>query len=220
MPKPPARRFQSYPAPTVPEVVRIQRTLLQEPTEDGEDLETWTHAHLLRECINPKTKEKTVILRYENGDVEEVYEGAVYRPERVHDPQRKSRARQEPESRPTSSSAEQGLPSHVRRDNSPPPPCDAHDSSVDDVSDEEVAAMDSSNDPVSASSDNTLSDHRPTMPMCARETARKRRRQASQSSDSTLSESEYQLRRRDSRLGRQGGMRSREEARPVHTRLG
>jgi hypothetical protein len=59
--------------------------------EDCDDVDTWTHAHLVRECIHHITREKIVTLRFENGDEEDVWEGAIYRPNRVNNPERKSR---------------------------------------------------------------------------------------------------------------------------------
>jgi hypothetical protein len=38
---------------------------------------------VLQEYINLETREKTLKLRYENGEVEDIYEGAVYRPQKV-----------------------------------------------------------------------------------------------------------------------------------------
>jgi hypothetical protein len=67
-----------YPAPTVPEVVRIQRSVLNDGFDDDPtDVDRWSMAHVLEECIHPTTKEQTLRLHYENGDEETVCEGAV-----------------------------------------------------------------------------------------------------------------------------------------------
>jgi hypothetical protein len=69
-----------------PEVVRVQRGLLHEGDEgiaeasDAADI--WTSAHVLLDYINLVTKKKTLKLRYENGEEEDVYEGVVDRPAR------------------------------------------------------------------------------------------------------------------------------------------
>jgi hypothetical protein len=66
--------------PRVPEVVRVQRLLLEDnPLPNSPDIETWNFAHILNEYVSPESNMKMLQLRFANDDKEDVMEGAVYR---------------------------------------------------------------------------------------------------------------------------------------------
>jgi hypothetical protein len=50
--------------------------------EASDAVDMWTSAHVLLDYINLVTKKRTLKPRYENGEEEDVYEGAVDRPAR------------------------------------------------------------------------------------------------------------------------------------------
>jgi hypothetical protein len=143
-----------------------------------------------------------VILRYQNRDEEDVCEGAVYRPQRVHNPQRKCRGCLDPAVQPTCLSAEGGLASHIRRDNSPPPAYDVHQSSLDNRSEEEEK-------PTDDSFKETVSAYHAAMASSDSGPSKKRRLYKAPSSDSTISEAKYQRRQRGESLSTNAEVRSK-----------
>jgi hypothetical protein len=63
------------------EVVRVQRSLLgDDEAEPGTDLEAWSVGHIMRDSVNPVTLERTLHIHFQNGEEQDVCEGAVYRP--------------------------------------------------------------------------------------------------------------------------------------------
>jgi hypothetical protein len=62
----------------------VQRKILHTDGEEGEDLEEWTVTQVVRECTHPTSRERTLTLHYEDGVEEDVCEGAVHRPAKVH----------------------------------------------------------------------------------------------------------------------------------------
>jgi hypothetical protein len=80
----PLRRGSTHPAPEVLELVRIQHNVLYDYIlEDNDDIESWSLAHVLRKRTNSITKEKTLILRFEDGHETDIFEGVVFRPSKV-----------------------------------------------------------------------------------------------------------------------------------------
>jgi hypothetical protein len=148
-------RSAKHPAPVVPEVVRIQRALLEvNCVEIDVDTKAWTLAHVLRESINLVSKEKMLHVRYADRHEQVVCEGAVHRPTKYIGMKKPSlrlkdltavAARQRP------------------RSESPPPPRDGHVSSLDeftdsDGGDDDVPHLASRSSGSGSDSDRTVSD--------------------------------------------------------------
>jgi hypothetical protein len=52
-----------HPVADIPEVLRVQHQVLCASTEDCDDPEWWTQAHVIQEYTHPVTTEKTLTLR-------------------------------------------------------------------------------------------------------------------------------------------------------------
>jgi hypothetical protein len=125
LPRLPDRRYSK-----TPEVVRVQRHLLHDDLVDvNDEYKTWTSAHVVIDYIDLTTKKRTLRIRYENGDEEDVCKGVVDRPER------RKIVRKKPSCTIDRGTSTVGsLAQHVRRNHSLPPPFDGHSSSTDDSS--------------------------------------------------------------------------------------
>jgi hypothetical protein len=126
--------------------------------DECNELDTWCLAYVLLETVNPINKEKTLRVRYEDGEEQEVCAGTIHRPKRAARLHSRKFAKNanvvnasdQPPSPPPTNVAQQGtslsnpsisvtqaMASHVRREESLPPARDGHASSMDELSEYE-----------------------------------------------------------------------------------
>jgi hypothetical protein len=163
------------------EVVRLQRSMLHEVAGDeGVVIDSWCLAHVLHECINPVSKEQTLTVRYEDGEVEDVCAGIVHCPEKAlrahtrHQPSTAAAASKAPTPACHTTSngthaatgtsdpnprREDSLVVHIRHEHSLPPPLDCHASSMDDASGNEDDIVEADSE-----SETTLTERRGKSP--------------------------------------------------------
>jgi hypothetical protein len=178
--------------------------------QDAADLEMWSLAHVLGESMNPVSKEKVLTVRYEDGQQEDVCEGAVHRPgkaRRLHihpspipplsrsgtsavgsglDNSRETGAAMLPEPLPPRGGA---LGAHVCRCASPPPAREGHASSLEEssenTSDEETLP---DSDIIPTDSDAAISEPRVRQVRRRLSTVNVAVREGTNSSEATISE--------------------------------
>jgi hypothetical protein len=121
--------------PIVGELVRVRRRLLNDIVEDSADLDEWSFGHVLSYRMHPIRKEKLIYIHYVNGEHEEVFEGALHRPQ-----VRRSRVQRPMPTIRTSTS-----PGHRSRSCSPVPTNDGHASSADETTTYSSASDNSEN---------------------------------------------------------------------------